>query len=171
MTSLDLLRQLFRHMEWADAAVWRAIQATPSASADAELRERLLHLHGNQQAFLASWRNRDFDREAAQQLDLTALARWNREYHLDAGSYLASLREEDLDAPHPVPWAERVSKAWGRAVAVTSLRETLLQAAAHAHYHRGQVNTRLRQLGGTPARVDVIAWAWMAKPEVEWPVG
>lgn len=171
MTSLDLLRQLFRHMEWADAAMWRAILATAPASGDAELRERLLHLHGNQQAFLASWRHREFDREAAQKLDLTALARGNRAYHVDAAAYLASLREEDLDAPHPVPWAERVSKAWGRAVAVTSLRETLLQAAAHAHYHRGQVNTRLRQLGGTPARVDVIAWAWMAKPEVEWPVG
>jgi uncharacterized damage-inducible protein DinB len=169
VTSLDLLRQLFRHMEWADAAVWRAVLASASATGDADLRERLLHLHGNQQAFLASWKHRELDREAAQRMDLAALVRWTRAFHVEAAAYLATLREEDLDAPHPVPWADRVSKAWGRDVAVTNLRETLMQAAAHAHYHRGQVNTRLRQLGGTPARVDFVAWTWLAKPEVEWP--
>ena len=170
VTSLDLLRLLFRHMEWADAAVWRAVLDTPSAAGDADLRERLLHLHGNQQAFLASWLHRPLDREAAQGMDLPALARWTRAFHGEAAAYVGALREEDLDGANPVPWSDRVSKAWGRDVAVTSLRETLLQAAAHAHYHRGQVNTRLRQLGGTPARVDFLAWAWMAKPEVEWPV-
>jgi len=169
VNSLELLGQLFRHMEWADAGVWRAILATPATAGDTDLRDRLLHLHGNQQAFLATWLGRALDREAAQGMDLPALARWTRGFHAEAGQYLASLREQDLDRPNVVPWAERVAKAWGREVAVSTLRDTLLQAAAHAHYHRGQVNTRLRQLGGTPARVDFIGWVWMGKPEPEWP--
>jgi uncharacterized damage-inducible protein DinB len=169
VNSLDLLRQLYRHLEWADAAVWRAVLATPSAPSDADLRDRLQHLHTTQQAFLASWIRRPFDREAARGMDFPALIRWTRAFHREAAAYIGPLREEDLDGPHVVPWAERVSKAFGRDVAITSLRETLLQAAAHSHYHRGQVNTRLRQLGGTPARVDFIAWVWMGKPEVEWP--
>jgi hypothetical protein len=41
VTAIDLLRTLFRQMEWADAAVWRAVPASPAACADAGLRERL----------------------------------------------------------------------------------------------------------------------------------
>lgn len=40
-----MIEALFRHMEWADATVWRAIAATPGAENDQKLRDRLLHLH------------------------------------------------------------------------------------------------------------------------------
>jgi uncharacterized damage-inducible protein DinB len=169
VNSLDLLGVLFRHMEWADAAVWRAVLATPATAGDGDIRERLLHLHTTQHAFLGTWVEAPFDREAGRAMDFPALVRWTRTFHAGAAAYLATLREEDLDRPHPVPWAARVAKAWGRDVAVTTLRETLLQAAAHSQYHRGQVNTRLKQLGGKPPGVDFIGWAWMGKPAVEWP--
>src|SRR5688572_31310666 len=32
--TLDALRELFRHMEWADASVWRALLAHPPAGQD-----------------------------------------------------------------------------------------------------------------------------------------
>ncbi|MGD0484728.1 MAG: DinB family protein [Gemmatimonadales bacterium] len=169
MNSLEMLGQLYRHMEWADAAVWRAVLATPGAAGDADLRERLLHLHTTQHAFLSTWRARAFDREAGKAKDLPALARWTWEFHQDAAAYVASLHEADLDREHVVPWAARVSARLGREVAATTLRETLFQAAAHSHYHRGQVNTRLKQVGGTPPMVDFIAWVWTGKPPVEWP--
>jgi uncharacterized damage-inducible protein DinB len=169
VNSLDLLRELFRHMEWADAAVWRAVLAAPAAAGDADIRDRLLHLHTTQHAYLSSWIQGPFDREAGRTMDLPALVRWTRTFHEGAASFLATLSEADLDRPHPLPWAARVAKAWGRDVAVTSLRETLVQAAAHSHYHRGQVNTRLKQLGGEPASVDFSVWVWMGKPVVEWP--
>ena len=169
MNSLEMLLQIHRHMEWADAAVWRAVLAAPGAAADADIRERLLHLHTTQHAFLSSWRGVPFDRDMAKGMDFPALVRWNRGFHHDAAAYVASLQEADLDRVHVVPWAARVSARLGREVAATSLRETLYQAAAHSHYHRGQVNTRLKQVGGTPPSVDFIAWVWMGKPAVEWP--
>jgi uncharacterized damage-inducible protein DinB len=57
----------------------------------------------------------------------------------------------------------------GRPFSAVTHRETLLQIPMHSHYHRGQVNTRLRELGATPPLVDFIAWAWMGKPAAEWP--
>jgi uncharacterized damage-inducible protein DinB len=35
-------------------------------------------------------------------------------------------------------------------------------------YHRGQVNTRIREVGGEPAAVDFINWIWLGKPDPEW---
>jgi uncharacterized damage-inducible protein DinB len=169
VNSLEMLGQLYRHMEWADASVWRAVLAAPGAAGDADLRDRLLHLHMTQHAFLCTWRGRGFDRETAKGKDLAALAQWSREFNLDAAAYVASLHETDLDREHVVPWAARYAARAGTEVAPTTLRETLYQAVAHSQYHRGQVNTRLKQVGGTPAFVDFIAWAWMGKPPAEWP--
>ena len=38
----------------------------------------------------------------------------------------------------------------------------------HSTYHRGQVNVRLRELGGEPQLVDFIAWVWEGKPRAVW---
>ncbi len=46
--------------------------------------------------------------------------------------------------------------------------ETVLQITGHSTYHRGQLNTRLRELGGEPPLVDFIAWIWMGKPKADW---
>ena len=40
MDTLRLIRDLFDHMEWADAEVWRAVLATPPAAADWIVRDR-----------------------------------------------------------------------------------------------------------------------------------
>jgi len=40
--------------------------------------------------------------------------------------------------------------------------------ALHSLYHRGQVNARLREVGGTPPLVDYIAWLWFGRPAAEW---
>lgn len=37
-----------------------------------------------------------------------------------------------------------------------------------ATYHRGQVNTWLRELGLEPPLVDFIAWVWFGKPAPDW---
>jgi uncharacterized damage-inducible protein DinB len=169
MNSLEVIGELYRHMEWADACVWKAVLAAPATGGDADIHERLRHLHGVQVNFLSSWRKRPFDREHARGLDLDGLARLCRGFHADAAAYVASLHESELDAPHVLPWAAYVSERMGRPVAESTLRDTLVQAAAHSQYHRGQVNTRLKQVGGTPPSVDYIAWIWRGKPRPEWP--
>jgi uncharacterized damage-inducible protein DinB len=44
----------------------------------------------------------------------------------------------------------------------------MIQVATHSTYHRGQVNARLREVGGEPPLVDYIAWIWFGRPAPEW---
>ena len=53
--NLNDLNDLFRHMEWADASVWRAVLASDAARADTKLRELFYHVHMVQRAFLRVW--------------------------------------------------------------------------------------------------------------------
>ena len=59
--NLAELRDLYRHMEWADASVWRAVCAAESALDDQKLRNWFYHLHLVQRAFLRAWRNEPAD--------------------------------------------------------------------------------------------------------------
>ncbi|HEV2912889.1 MAG TPA: DinB family protein [Pyrinomonadaceae bacterium] len=170
MNTLELLRDLFRHMEWADALVWRAVLSSEAARMDAVVKGRLHHSHMVQRAFLTEWRGWPHTTNAGSELELADLAEWGRDYHALASEYLATLAETSLDKPLVVPWARMVARRLGREPSAPSLGETLLQVAAHSTYHRGQINTRLRELGGEPPLTDFIAWVWSGKPSPEWPI-
>lgn len=147
MKNLELLRDLLRHMEWADATVWRAVLASTPGSADPVIKDRLHHTHMVQRAFLNVWREVPHTGNAGSDLNLIDLARWGREYHVLAPEFLDTLSENDLDRPIVVPWAKFLTSQLGHDPAVPSLGETIVQVAAHSTYHRGQVNARLRELG------------------------
>ncbi|HEX3083420.1 MAG TPA: hypothetical protein VHP99_02755, partial [Pyrinomonadaceae bacterium] len=55
--NLSELRDLYRHMEWADASVWQAVFRSENAAADQKLKDYFYHLHLVQRAFLNAWRN------------------------------------------------------------------------------------------------------------------
>jgi uncharacterized damage-inducible protein DinB len=169
MNSFGLIRELFRHMDWADAIVWQAVLPSPSASADSVVKARLHHSHMVQRAFLNAWSELPHTQNAGADLGLTELARWGREYHVLATDYLETLTEENLDKPLVVPWAKYLTRHLGRDPSVPSLGETMVQVASHSTYHRGQINTRLRELGDDPPLTDFIAWIWIGKPASEWP--
>jgi len=48
------------------------------------------------------------------------------------------------------------------------LAKTAFQVTGHSTCHRGQVNTRLRELGAYPPLVDYIAWLWLGRPAADW---
>jgi hypothetical protein len=50
------LRELYSHMEWADARVWMAVLASETAWSDELLLDTLFHLHLAQHAFLEIWK-------------------------------------------------------------------------------------------------------------------
>src|SRR6266513_2419456 len=95
---LSLLRELYDHMGWADAAVWRAALAHPAAADDAALRNKFMHIHMVQRAFLSVWRGRgpEFPETFA---TLADVARWGRDYHDDVQSHLGALDDSTLDRP------------------------------------------------------------------------
>ncbi len=147
-------------MEWADATVWAAVGKLRTR--DANLIDRLKHIHGTQYAFLMIWRGEPVDfRDEPRDVE-----QWACDYYIKLAEFLTTVDAASLDRIVALPWAERYAKLPG--AGKTTLGETLLQVASHSAYHRGQVNTKIRELGGEPPLVDYIAWLWLGRPPAQW---
>jgi uncharacterized damage-inducible protein DinB len=160
-----VFRELYDHMNWADAVVWRAVLATPAAADDKRIRDLLFHLHMVQRSFLTVWREQPLDYRPEWSGPLPELAGWGRQYHDEVPMFVDGVQEGALERPMIMPWAERFRKS----AHPTTLRETLLQVPMHSTYHRGQINARLREIGGEPPLTDYSAWLWRGRPAAEWP--
>lgn len=164
----EFLIDQYRHMEWADASVWRAVLESERASADEVLGKRLHHIHMVQRLFFSVWRGEAVDFQAGQGLRGRELVAWAREIYGQARTLLAE-PAEDLNRPVALPWAQQIAERLGYEPAVVTLCDTAAQVVAHTAHHRGQVMTRLRELGGNPPLIDLIAWAWRGRLEAVWP--
>lgn len=167
MTREDVL-QLFAHMEWADAAIWGAVNATAPAQRDRTVMERLHHIHVVQHIYLGMWLGRpERGRELADFADLAEVQGWARAGHAGLATYLGDLDPQTLPSPVTFPWADELVKWFGEARPAT-VQETMIQVVMHSAHHRGQLCTRIRELGGEPPLVDFVAWLWMGRPEPGW---
>ncbi len=166
--NLGDLRDLYQHMEWADAAVWRAVLTSPEACADQKLKEYFYHLHLVQRAFLRAWRGEPRETTYPTFDDGHELMLWGRSYFGDVFEHFETLTDEQLSQPAQLPWADIVEKELGRKPEMLSVAEMMLQVPMHSQYHRGQINARLRTVGGEPPRVDYIVWVWLGRPEADW---
>jgi uncharacterized damage-inducible protein DinB len=167
--NINALTDLYRHMEWADAAAWSSVLASESGQVDAKLRDYLYHLHVVQCAFLRTWRGEPREAPYPTFNDAPSLMLWGRTYYNEAFAYLGTLSDEKVSELMPVPWAEMVERMLGHPPKTTTIGETVLQVALHSQYHRGQINARLREVGGEPPLVDYIAWVWLGRPVPRWP--
>jgi uncharacterized damage-inducible protein DinB len=169
MFTRDLLLELYRHMEWADARVWAA--APTSDPADVRLRSLLVHMHTVQRAFLAVWTGRplaDAIRGPDTAATLAEVRAWARPVYADLIGYLGTRDASRLGETFSPPWAADVQTALGRVPGPTTIGETCFQVANHTTHHRGQVNARLRELGLDPPHVDYIVWLWLERPAPVW---
>ena len=173
MTTLltpELARELYVHMEWADANVWRVALGNAAAREDATLRDRMFHVHLTQRAFYRLWTQQTPERYRDLKFgSLIELLAWARPTYAGLTGYLARLEAPAFDAPTHVPWVKLFLAQLGPEPRTPTLGETILQLANHSTYHRGQINTRLRELGAEPPLVDYIGWIWMGRPKITWP--
>lgn len=171
MDSLQDLRDLTSHADWADATIWQCVLSDEERLYHPQVAGWLHHIHTVQKAFLSLWRS---SRIETPELDTFAraevLAEWGRRGHLEIRRHLWGDELPDLGAEVSIPWARHIAKRFGRAPEAVSLRQTAMQVAIHSAHHRGQVAAKLRELGGEPPLVDFIAWLWLGRPEAEWPV-
>ncbi|HEX5733970.1 MAG TPA: DinB family protein [Blastocatellia bacterium] len=167
--NIKTLSDLYRHMEWADAAVWTSVLASETGATDAKIQEYLYHLHMVQRAFLRVWRGEPRETPFPTFDDARSLMLWGRTYYGEALAHLEAMGDEKLSETMPMPWADIVEAQLGRAPETTCVGETALQVALHSLYHRGQINARLREIGGQPPLVDYIAWVWLGRPATKWP--
>jgi uncharacterized damage-inducible protein DinB len=168
--SIGLLRELIRHMEWADAEVWRAVLGNESAVNDARLNNLLTHVHVVQRLFLILWTKQRLDPASAQPSFATLgdLRAWALTYYPESNRFLGALDESTLKDVVEMPLARSLEARIGRTISMPTVGETIQQVASHSTYHRGQINARLREVGGEPPLVDYIAWIWFGRPAPNW---
>ena len=144
--------------------------ASDSATADASLQQLLYHVHFTQRAFFQVWTDGQVPPYDVDSFStVVQLHAWARSYYPEVTEFLTKLNTDRLDETVSVPWARMFEKRLGKSIQATTLGETVFQVWAHTHYHRGQVNAQLRNLGGEPPLVDYIAWIWADRPTPVWP--
>ncbi len=165
MFSKDALSDLFHHMQWADEEVWRAVLMCDAARSDDTIRGLLLHLHIVQRAFLAVWKTRQVTfPDPSEFPSIADLHAWTATYYAEARVFLNAVDEDALARRIVMPWAGELARELGHQPASPTLAETMIQVTSHSTYHRGQINARLRLMGGQPPLVDYIAWIWFGRP-------
>lgn len=170
MFSIDPLRELIQHMEWADSTVWRSVLAHDGARKDARLRDLLTHLHLVQRLFLIVWRNDSVlpIRSFGDFAEVAELRERATAYYPEAREFLGTLDAAALTRGIVMPFVLEQEQRLGTKFDVPTLAETIFQVTSHSTYHRAQVNARLREVGAEPPLVDYIAWVWFGKPDADW---
>lgn len=164
----DATQTLFAHMEWADAETWSAALAQRDAQRDQRLLQLLYHLHTVQWVYLQMWRSQQLDIPPEGGFrDISAVLAWARPYYPEVYAFLRGVDEASLRHTLAIPWAAEVKKRYGSAGDVT-LAETMMQVVLHSTYHRAQIATRIRELGGEPSVTDFVAWLWRTRPGARW---
>jgi uncharacterized damage-inducible protein DinB len=162
------LRDLVTHMEWADGQTWRVIRHLPAAQFDDRMRWLCHHSHLVQSIYLQAWRGDPFQlTELKAYPDLTSIEAWARPYYALVSIFADTVDESTFDQPVDFPWSAMIVEKFGKALPAT-LSESVWQVLSHSTYHRGQLATRIRELGGEPPLVDFLYWVWAGKPAPEW---
>lgn len=171
MQDLMNIGLLFKHMEWADASVWKSVLLFPVSHNDSALKKYLFHIHSVQRAFYYIWTGQPLELPKETDFnELIDLAKWGGEYYKNLETFLKSFDRVGLNDIIEIPWANRLEKIIGKKPVNPTVAETMLQVAMHTTYHRGQLNKRLRELGGEPPLIDFIVWIWLGKPKAEWKI-
>lgn len=162
------VQQLMAHMGWADALAWRCVLGAPVAHDDDRVRKLLVHIHVVQNAYVTIWKREPLALPDADSLPkLEDVYDWGRTQHETIAGYLERLTAGALTRAVSFPWASELGEQYPQRYGAT-LAETFQQVALHSAHHRGQLLTRLRELGAKPPLVDFIAWVWLGKPRPEW---
>lgn len=163
------LKHLFDHMKWADAEVWNKVLVFESAGNDEKIKKLFYHLHQVQYAFYFLWNELPMEIPKPEVFfDLKSIAKWGFDYQQKLHDFLTSPKSNEKNKMVQVPWSVFIERRTKQKVVPATLEETMMQVASHSTYHRGQINTRFREIGGEPAMVDLIAWVWLGKPKADW---
>jgi uncharacterized damage-inducible protein DinB len=148
---LAILRDLFCHQAFTDAALLNAIRRHETAARDQEMRTLLHHILVAHRYWIQLGQGLPFfveeETTVPDSLDMI-VARYQATQALER-VWLDELRESDLARVLESPFFP------GRLIAVG---DALMQVCMHSHGHRSQCATKLRAMGGEPPSLDFILW-------------
>lgn len=157
MDGLATVRRLWRHAEWADVLLLRALQQAPGA--EAAWRE-YAHILGAESVWLARLGGRPSEVPVWPELAPSDVASLQTEIVRGYGEYLDRLTTEGLG--RVVPYVNSAGHGFA-----STAGDILIHVALHGQYHRGKVNQLLREGGQAPAPVDYIAFVRGAAAAVQ----
>jgi uncharacterized damage-inducible protein DinB len=158
--SLEHIKELYDYLFWGDRMMFSAATALPDAEYFMErgmsagsIHKLLAHLMGAEAVWLERWRgqaparieNAD-DHPTRAALD----ARWER-VHADLREFLSKQTNESLAGPITF-------RSFTGDPSAIPLGELMVHVVDHASYHRGQLNTMIKQAGGQPAPVFYVTY-------------
>lgn len=158
---LSHLRDLMRYADWATAVFFHAWGKSP-ARENEELRQRVGHVIGVQEGFLAIFRDEPPQGPpAGQSPDFEALRSRAIASYQNLQAFADGLDEAGTARHVRIVW-------FPDPPCVVSVAEALVQVAMHTQHHRGQLMTRLKDFGGEPKNVDWLIWLWKSRPAARW---
>ncbi|MCU7497357.1 MAG: damage-inducible protein DinB [Ignavibacteria bacterium] len=169
MDTKNYLFDIFHQMSWADSMVWQSVLKIPQAEEDENIQRLFYHMHATQHAFLSVWEDRPLEiPEPTSFTDLISIAGWGHGFHKEAMRFFAEASESALEQKLNLPWTYLIEEKLGKPAGAVTLEGSMIQVALHSSHHRGQINTRVRELGGEPPLIDYIGWLWLEKPGADW---
>jgi len=146
MSELVRFRRMFEHAAWASAAALDALRAGPAPE---KARAWLAHIVGAERLWLARLQHEPATMPVWPDLDLAACGEELAALGADWQRLLEALDEEGLD--EGVGYRNSKGEFW-----TSTVGDILSHVLLHAHYHRGQIASAVREAGGTPAYIDFI---------------
>jgi uncharacterized damage-inducible protein DinB len=148
--NVDDVKFLFEYDRWANARMFEAVDALTEEQF-ANVRETLAHIIGVEWIWFQrcngvsptttpAWMENP-TRDGLQTQLRTIERAWE--------DYVAALRDDDL--PGVIEYVHLAGEPGSR-----KLVHLLQHVVNHSTYHRGQVATRIRQVGGTPIGTDFL---------------
>ena len=160
MQRSDELRDLYAFNRWANARIRGAVAELTEAdftrdlkSSYPSIRDTWLHIMASEWVWLARWLGtspkeippewKEYDREQV-------IAEWKA---LEAAqrAYVDKLTDADLD--RVVEYINFADQRYAQ-----PLWHLMRHMVNHSTYHRGQITTMIRQLGGNPVSTDLVLY-------------
>ena len=165
------MREMARHLAWADATLWNGVLAAPAAAGDAKIADTLHHIHLVQHIFLQAWTGAQFVvRERKEFATIDDIAAWGVEARRGVVAFIEGVSAGELARETRMPWAAFYEQQAKQPAGVHTLGESALQVFLHTQHHRGQVCMRMRDIGVVPPTIDFILWLWAGRPPEAMPV-
>jgi uncharacterized damage-inducible protein DinB len=148
--TLELLQQMYAHMEWADRRVLALVDRNPAAAAPA------MHLLSHLLAAERVWLLRLHGRDSSVQPVWPAMTREHMG-ELAAACHEGYTRLLAESTPASLAAAVTYTNQFGRTYS-TQVRDILIHVAIHGAYHRGQLAAAIRAAGCEPVNTDYITF-------------
>jgi uncharacterized damage-inducible protein DinB len=158
--TLDDLRSLYAYNEWANARFFEAVarldesrRTAPLESSFPTVIDTLGHIVGAEWIWLSRWRgtNPTGVPDWLEAPTLEGLRSRLSRVESERAAFLEGLSVEDLERPLAYRTLDGTAHS-------TRLLDLLLHLVNHSTYHRGQLTTLLRQVGGAPPATDYVVY-------------